>query len=514
MTIRTNVFSVLAAGIVAATAAYACSSKSSSSSGPPLNEAGADAVNSSSSGSSGGSASSSGSGSSSGGAYNCNPATDSGTLPLCSSLPGTVIYIESGDTQETVLDIVGRELRDSANITIAFELTGSCTLTPNLYDNTPLPENTEMLYIPSASECPSWQNGDPELTCLTSPTSTTPVDLGISALFPTSCPNGTPPAGIGTFIGPIQAYTFIVPTGEFATQTAITAEEAYYAFGDGVNNPVTYNGSPEWNVPAQFFLRPATKSTLVSTALNIGLTPAQMTLATADGGTTDGRQLLGSSTDVLTGVAASTSNQAIGILGSEVYDTNRGKGVNVLAFSAFGKSNQYYPDSTTTAFDKQNLRNGNYTLWSPAVLIAPVDSSGQPSNPTVKYFTDVILGNPGATPPGGFIDGGEPIDGLGATIAAGLTPNCAMQVQRSADGAPVEPYTPPAPCNCYFLSKIPGNAPLPASCVACSTSSPCATGTCYNGYCEVTPPPQSTATEITKTGIVYPGDGGLEPLNP
>ena len=27
--------------------------------------------------------------------------------------------------------------------------------------------------------------------------------------------------GIGSFIGPIQAYTFIVPTAEFATQTAI-----------------------------------------------------------------------------------------------------------------------------------------------------------------------------------------------------------------------------------------------------------------------------------------------------
>jgi hypothetical protein len=248
-----------------------------------------------------------------------------------------------------------------------------------------------------------------------------------------------------------------------------------------------------------------------------------MTLATADGGTADGRQLLSSSTDVVTAVAAATSPQAIGILGSEVYDTNRAAGISVLAFSGFGQTSQYFPDSTTTSFDKQNVRNGNYTLWSPAVIIAPVtsvdggDGGAVPSNPTVKYFTDVILGNPGATPPGGFVDGGAVIDGLGATVSAGLTPDCAMQVQRSGDGEPVSAYTPPAPCTCYFLSKIPGATPasLPASCVSCSAAAPCASGACYNGYCEVTPPPSVPATQITKTGLVFPTtDGGLAPLNP
>jgi hypothetical protein len=192
-------------------------------------------------------------------------------------------------------------------------------------------------------------------------------------------------------------------------------------------------------------------------------------------------------------------------------------GVNELAFSGFGQTTRYFPDSTTSSFDKQNVRNGNYSLWSPAVIIAPV-TSGVPSNPTVKYFTDVILGNPGATPPGGFIDGGETIDGLGATVSAGLTPSCAMQVTRSADGAPLTAYMPPAPCTCYFLSQVPSPAALPASCVACSNSTPCPSdggGGCFNGYCEVTPPPSVTATQITKTGLVFPTtDGGLAPLNP
>ncbi len=502
--------------LVAAAGVYACSSSSNSSTPPPVNDSGTETDSTIPDG---GQTDAPTSDSPTGGDTGNS---DGGPPPACSSLPGTKIYIQSGDTQETILDQLGRELRDSANITILFQLTGSCTLTPNLYNATPLPKNSNMLYIPSTAENATWTYKDPEYTCTTDPNNTTPIDLGISALFPTSCPNGTPPAGIGTFIGPIQAYTFVVPNAEFTNgQNAIYAEEAYYAFGDGANNPVQWSGNSEWNVPQQFFLRPATKSTLVSTAFNIGLTPAQMTLAEADGGTADGRQLLASSDDVVAAVVGSTSAQAIGILGSEVYDSYSGRAttINELAFAGFGQATAYLPDSTTTAFDKQNLRNGNYTLWSPAVLIAP--SSGTPpvpTNATVAYFVDVFLGNPGATPPNGFVDGGAPIDGLGATALAGLTPNCAMQVQRSADGQPVSPYTPAAPCTCYYLSKtLPNISDLPASCTTCTMNSQC-TGTgaigCFNGYCETNPPPSVTATPYNKTGIVYPGDGGLQPLNP
>jgi hypothetical protein len=462
---------------------------------------------------------------------------DGGGTPSCSNLPGTVVYIESGDTQEPLLKALGRKLRDEANITIAFQLTGSCTLSPNLYHGTAIPPNTNMLYIPSTAENPSWTTTSPELTCTTSPSGGTAPDLGISALFPSSCAGiGSPPSGIGTFNGPIQAYTFIVPTAEFATQTAISAAEAYYALGDGANNPVTYNGNAEWNVPSQFFLRPATKSTLVATALNVGLTAKQATLTALDGGTADGRHLEAASNDVLTAVATSTSAQALGILGDEIYDANRGKGVNVLAFQAFGQDQAYYPDSTKDSFDKQNIRDGHYTLWSPSVYIAPVTTSGVPSNPAVKYITDLVLGNPDATPPGDLADGGNSIDGLGTIVSVGLTPDCAMQVQRPADGAPLSAYAPPAPCTCYFLSKVPSAAPLPASCVACSPGNPCATGSCFNGYCEVPPAPPTTgapgcdvsdggsgsilnactnATAVTKTGVVLPAtDGGLLPLNP
>ena len=512
-----------------AAAVYACSSSSNSSTPPPLNDSGTE-TDSTMTGDD--SSSPTGDSATGGDTSTTNPdsggKTDGGPSPSCSTLPGTVVFIESGATQEPLLKALGRKLRDSANITIVFQLTGSCTLAPNLYAGTAIPKNTNMLYIPSTAENPSWTTADAEDTCTTDPNNGTPPNLGIAALFPSSCAGvGSPPSGIGSFVGPIQAYTFIVPTAE--SQTSISAAEAYYAFGDGVNNPVTYNGNPEWNVPSQFYLRPATKSTLVATADNIGLTAKEMTLVTADGGTSDGRQLLATSTEVLTGVSTATSMQAIGILGDEIYDANRGKGVNVLAFAAFGQNQAYYPDSTTTSFDKQNIRDGHYTLWSPTVYIAPVDGNNVPTNPAVKYITDLVLGNPTTAP-----DGGESaLDGIGTIVDVGLTPNCAMQVQRSGDGKALSSYTPTAPCTCYFLSKVPNAAALPASCVACSASNPCSTGSCFNGYCEVPPPAPistnvppgcdttsiinncTTATAVTKTGVVYPTtDGGLAPLNP
>ena len=152
------------------------------------------------------------------------------------------------------------------------------------------------------------------------------------------------------------------------------------------------------------------------------------------------------------------------------------------------RARPYYPDSTTTSFDKQNIRDGHYTLWSPTVYIAPVDDAGAPVNPAVKYITDLVLGNPGASPPSGLPDGGTPIDGLGAIVSVGLTPDCAMQVQRSSDGAPLSPYTPPAPCTCYFLSKIPSAGYASGELRDVLGEQPLREwATCFNGYCEVAP---------------------------
>jgi hypothetical protein len=409
------------------------------------------------------------------------PTTDSAAPdaapPPCSALPGTLVYIESGDTQEALLKRLGRQLRDTANITIVYLLTGSCSLTPNLFNGNAIAAGQVMDYIPSTAENPNWSSSDAGSTC-TVTTATQPM-LGISALYPASCQLGGPDAGsnIGLIDGPVQAYTFIVPPSQFSADgKAIYAEEAQAAFGASKGTgQVTFNGAVEWNDPMQMFFRPTSKSTLVSTAFNIHLTAMAMA---------QGAVQKAASSDVLSAVAAATSNSAIGILGDEVYDTQGRSMVQVLAFKAFGQNEAYFPDSTPTAFDKQNIRDGHYTMWSPTVYITQVDSSGEPTNPAVKYIADIVAGNSAATPP----DGGAPIDGLADVTAVGLTPGCAMQVTRATpqDGAPISTATAAPSCTCYFLSKIPGATGTPPNCTPCDADgTACPSGqTCARGFCE------------------------------
>jgi hypothetical protein len=492
----------------------ACSSNNPSTPPPPLNDAGDDVTTTVVS-DAGGMDAPSDVGSTPSDSAAMSP--DAG-MP-CNSLPGTIVYVESGDTQEALLKRLGRQLRDTANITIVYWLTGSCMLTPNLYNGTAIAAGQVMDYIPSTAENAAWTTADAENTCtITTPT---PPGLGISALYPASCQLGGPDAGssIGLIDGPIQAYTFIVPPSQFTSDgMAIYAEEAHAAFGAHKGaGMVMWNGSAEWNDPAQMFFRPTSKSTLVSTAFNIQLTASVM----AQGAVQEA-----ASSGVLSAVAAATSPNAIGILGDEVYDTQGRTKVNILAFKAFGQNHAYFPDSTATAFDKQNIRDGHYAMWSPTVYITAVDSLGAPTNPAIQYITDTVTGNASAMPP----DGGSPIDGLTDVTGVGLTPGCAMQVTRTTpeDGTPISAAATPPSCTCYFLSKIPGATGTPPNCTSCTDNAQCALPgqTCIRGFCEgagagVPPAPSdggpgcdttplngcTSAVAIDKPGIVYADAG-------
>jgi hypothetical protein len=294
--------------------------------------------------------------------------------------------------------------------------------------------------------------------------------VGIAALFVETCGLGGPPPGSNLMLvnGPVQAYTFIVPTA--SSQQAIWAEEAYYAFGFGDANKLL-----PWNDQELMFIRPPSKSTLVATAANVQVPPNRWL------GVPEAQ-----SADVATAVASSTNPEpTIGILGAEVYDADRNAGIKTLAYRAYGQNHAYYPDSTSTAFDKQNVRDGHYTLWSPTVYITPVGSSGAPVNPAVAYLEDLVLG----TPVTSVLDGGASIDGLGDVVDVGLVPDCAMHVSRTADGGPLALYTPAATCDCFFASKIPGATPgaTPAGCTTCTSDASCAAsggGTCQHDFCE------------------------------
>ncbi|MEO8900921.1 MAG: hypothetical protein ABI627_05295 [Polyangiaceae bacterium] len=391
------------------------------------------------------------------------PPVDTST---CGKLPGTVLYVESGDTQENLLKNIGLHLRDTANITVAFFLTGSCTLTSDMYAGAKVLKNGTLKYIPSTAEDPTWTVAKAEPTCTTGPDGVS-LDLAISALFVDSCGLGPTPAGLGLIQGPIQAYTFVVPTA--SDQKAIWAQEAYYAFGFGASNPLATAYNP-WNDPAFMFIRPPTKSTLVATAKNINVPPAKWK------GTPEA-----ASSDVVTAVKGSAQpEKSIGILGAEVYDGNRNNGIQTLAFQAFNQKTAYYPDSTSGAFDKQNVRDGHYTLWSPTVYIAPVGGSNVPTNPAVKYLTELVVGAAASALP----VGATAFDALADVVKVGLIPECAMKVSRDTDGGALSVFSPANPCTCYYLSKVPLANGTPEGCTACTGNAGCGAGTCSHGFCE------------------------------
>jgi hypothetical protein len=377
---------------------------------------------------------------------------------LCKDLPNPV-YLQVGDTQEPLMKALGRALRDDTGepTTLIYVTSGSCTNIEAIYTGVAITKNPS--YVPSLAENPTWKTSDPSLTCVIEAGGHA-VDIANSALFVSSCNPDAPPSGIGLFQGPVQGYGFIVP--EHSSQTAITAEEAYFVFGFGNDSMA----SP-WTDESQMFIRTVTKSTLLTLAATIHVPAAAWR-----------GQRLDKSSDVLSGVLAAgatpdTAEKAIGLLGVELYDKNRSN-VNVLAFRAFDQRYAYFPDSTSEATDKRNIRDGHYVPWSPTVWLTQVDGDGAPADATHKRIIDAILGNETA-PATRF----EPLD---LVIGVGLVPDCAMRVTREYEAGPLSLYAPEEPCGCYYDAKVTGTSR--ADCATCDDSTPCATGTCRHGYCE------------------------------
>ena len=378
------------------------------------------------------------------------------TPVACSSLQNPV-YLQVGDTQEPLMKELGRALRDAdAPITLVYLTSGSCPNVTAIYTDVKITKN--MLYVPSTAESASWDRSMPSLPCTVDPAGQS-VELANAALFVSSCTKDPTPSGIKLFQGPVQGYGFVVP--KLSTQVAITAEEAYFAFGfadaTGMVQP--------WTNDAFKFVRTATKSTLLTLASVIRVPAPKFKGIPFD-----------SSSQVQSAVLASPMpEQTIGLLGVELFDQAKTRQtLNLLAFQAYGQRYAYYPDSTSRSFDKRNLRDGHYVPWSPTVWLTKVDGSSKPINANAGYVIDLILAN-AVTPKPKF----EPLD---LTIGVGLVPDCAMKVTRTFEAGDLSLYQPAEPCGCYFEKKATGTAP--ASCVSCNDQTPCASGTCRHGYCE------------------------------
>lgn len=381
----------------------------------------------------------------------------------CSSLGAqAVVYVENGDTQEGLIKRLGYRLVNSAQpVRIVYKSLPTCTLGADLYNANPMVTDLTgarpIRYIPSAAEDAGWNPNLPAPICEADDPGGNVIGLGIGATYLSSC-TALPakPADLAVLEGPKQAYGFVAPTG--SSQIAITAEEGYLAYGfpagDGAASP--------WIEQALRFSRAATASTALTCAAAIGLKAGQLKGTVPPNNT---------STEVVNLVATSSNpNATIGLLGVDVYDSVRNQ-VKMLAFKSFNQKYAYFPDSTNTAFDKQNVRDGHYVPWSPTPYITRVDGTGKATDPNVQRIIDLVFGT----------RTDADVNGLDAVIGSGLVPECAMKVKRVFDGGDLSLFDPPEPCGCYYEAKVPQGT---TKCTVCSNDGACGGGKCRRGYCE------------------------------
>ena len=369
--------------------------------------------------------------------------------PACddpASLPNPV-YLAVGDTQINLMKELGAKLRETEQVTLVFRAAGSCTNLDTLYGD--LRMTGSLSYIPAGYD-PATTPTPPVCTAATPGVL---ADIANSIVFLAGCPAQAPADVIDT-LGPVQSFVFAVPRA--SSQVAITAEEAYFAFGFGAAGQAV-----PWTEPRQLLIRPVTKGTLLSMAASIGVPAGRW-----QGVPINLSQELASML-----AAAPAPERALGILGSEVYDGYRAT-LKALAFRAYKQNRAYWPDSTETAFDKQNVRDGHYHMWSYTHWLVRGDAMGKPRKALAQRVIDLLVGN-ALSPPARF----EP---LASSIKVGLVPRCAMRVERSQEGGDLSVYQPEQPCGCLYESSVTGTS----RCPSCLTSATCGGGVCRHGFCE------------------------------
>lgn len=369
------------------------------------------------------------------------------TAPTCASLPDP-IYVSGSSAIRPLLTTVGSKLAAAATpSTIVYISAGSCdgvnTIVTGLKVTAgakyALPNNT-------LADC-------------TLPAEGQAIDIGMSDVFPTTCPDITKDllAGIGDFAGPVQSMNFVVPKA--ATQTTISAEAAYLTFGLGAA------GKTDWDNPDLYAIRNFQSGTesMLAAAINV---PTNKFKGVDKGG----------SGGVVTAISNATNpDKTIGLLASTEADVPANRlTVKRLAFQPFGETCALYPDSSFSSLDKFNVRNGLYQVWGPVHMLAKVNGSNVPTNAKAKQLLDILLGNV-------EVDGVDPVQ---AAIDNNTVPQCAMNVQRTEELGKPKAYSPEGACDCYFESKTGGASD---SCKACTKDADCtsAAPSCNRGYCEV-----------------------------
>ena len=362
----------------------------------------------------------------------------------CSSFTN-VIYGVGGSAHTPVIGAIAKRLAGQASpVTVVYASPGACFGYSAFAD-----PNYKL-----SGTATTWNAAGQSSSC-DLPVGGVRPDFGASGVFPASCSSvGTQPAGTKAFDGPVTAWSLFVP--QQSTQQSISAEAAYFVFGFGAQGQV----SP-WTDEASLVVRNSTSAAQIAVALAAGLPPDRF----------KGTDAQSNSRSIQLVAGAANKEAAIGFASVENVDANRGGAtpVRALAFQAKGQRCGYLPDSTATSFDKANVRQGTYGLWSQSHYTALVDGSGNPTNPLVATFL-ANVNNPDQAA----------LDILSTTSNV---PKCAMNVWRDADNGPLYSVQPAAACGCYFDKKATGTS----TCAVCNTSSECPSSSpvCRYGFCEV-----------------------------
>jgi hypothetical protein len=370
--------------------------------------------------------------------------------PDCASLPSP-IYGAGGSSQVPLVKQIATQLSKlSTPVTVVYQSAGGACV------------GYEALVTPTAitGTANYWDATGTQQTCNLDIAGNA-VTIAVMGNSATLCPGVTQlAAGFGDFEGPAQSYDFIVPVA--SSQQSISAEAAYFVYGFGASDPA-HTVSP-WSQLAEIIRRDQNSGATIAVSQAIGVPPAKFL-------GTDGK----TNTGVLTDVAnAATPENAIGYVSGEVADGNRAT-VRALAYQHTGQTCGYWPDSTKDAFDKTNVRDGQYWIWSPVHLFAAVDGSGKITDAPTASLIGYLTGS--VTPPAG-------IDPFKAAVAASTVPKCAMHAWRTGDlsSAPYS-YADLSPCGCKFDALATGKT----TCATCNVDTDCGSSSphCRYGYCEV-----------------------------
>lgn len=384
---------------------------------------------------------------------------------VCSSLPN-VIYGAGGSAQVPFIQQLAGQLSALATpATIVYSSGGgACAGYADLVTPTSITGTANY-----------WDSTGTEQTC-TLDAAGDPVTFAVMGNGPELCTDlgadsgGEVASGFEQFLGPVQSVDFVVPAQ--SDQTSISTEAAYFIWGFDASD-AAHSVSP-WTVPLDIFTRSSTSYVALFVALDTGVPAATV----ARTGTQESSNQ-GTVTALTTAATNGTYESAVGFVSGEVADENRGS-ITVLAYQHTGQTCGYYPDSTPNAFDKINVRTGQYWLWSPIHLFAAVQSATGSaldiSDPATANFIGYVTGD--VVPPSG-------VDVFGAEVDSSTVPRCAMQAWRDGDLTVPYSYAPPAPCDCEFEYLATGTT----QCQTCAddggASCPSTAPVCRNGFCEV-----------------------------